>query len=61
MLVQVEFGIEEWSTGHFVQGKLREHDDHIKYEQHLQDLVAWDGLAPVVVGKIRQKFHDRCR
>ncbi|KAF9457578.1 hypothetical protein BDZ94DRAFT_1272833 [Collybia nuda] len=61
ILTAIEFCIQEFSTGRFVQAVFDEKDNKLRFEAHLQDLMEWAELKPDITDKILQKMHDRCR
>ncbi|KAJ7181949.1 hypothetical protein C8R46DRAFT_1210392 [Mycena filopes] len=58
---QVEFCIEEYSTGRFQQAIFDETQNKDRYSVHLQDLTEWAALKPSVTDVIRQRMHDKLR
>ncbi|KAJ7506315.1 hypothetical protein B0H11DRAFT_2327346 [Mycena galericulata] len=58
---QIEFCIEEYSTGRFQQGFFDEVANKERYNVHLQDLTEWAALKPSVTDVIFQRMHDQCR
>ncbi|KAF8874921.1 hypothetical protein BD779DRAFT_1476306 [Infundibulicybe gibba] len=57
----IEFCIQEWSTGTYIQGTLNEDRDKSRYHVFVCRLTEWDSLKPQVTLKIRRKLHDRSR
>lgn len=57
---QVEYVIEEWSTGVFIPAKgFYEKDVAAKYRTHLADAEKWSACNPTVVENIRRKWYRR--
>jgi hypothetical protein len=60
--VEVEFCIEEWSTGHYLKkSSFEEADNLARYTSHHQKLIEWRSLNPSVVDKMLKKRYDRMR
>jgi hypothetical protein len=58
--VEVEFCIEEWSTGIFIKNPSFDEAENLpRYMVHLEKLVEWCSLNPKVVDKILQKKYNR--
>ncbi|KAF7354492.1 hypothetical protein MVEN_01138500 [Mycena venus] len=60
-VLQIEFCIEEYSTGRFQQGIFDELLNKDRYETHLKDLTEWAALKPTVTTVFLQCMHDTCR
>ncbi|KAF8873160.1 hypothetical protein BD779DRAFT_1452129, partial [Infundibulicybe gibba] len=57
----IEFCIQEWSSGMYVQGTLNEDRDKSRFHVFTGRLKDWDSLKPSVTLKIRKRLHDRSR
>ncbi|KAJ7623730.1 hypothetical protein FB45DRAFT_926588 [Roridomyces roridus] len=57
----VEFCIDEYTTGRFMQAIFDEVAHKERYESHLLALTEWSELMPPVTTALRQQLHDRCR
>jgi len=55
---KIEFCLNEWKTGMFVDDKLQESSLKKKFSDHLQSVVSWNELNPEVTKKIRQKIFN---
>ena len=58
---QVDFCLDEWSTGIRVKAQLWEKDVTERHKIFIKDLKNWDSINPVVVKGIRKKLYLRGR
>ena len=56
--IEVEFCIEEWSTGLFIKNDFDKAKNLPWYIDHFLRLVEWCSLKPMVVDKFLQKKYD---
>lgn len=61
VLTAIEFCLEEWSTGTYIQGTLNESEDKGRYMNFLKDVKVWTGANTKVTTNIRKKWHNRAR
>jgi hypothetical protein len=50
--LQLEFLIDEWSTGSFISKKFYEKDVAVSYRRHLTDVQSWSNFNKTVVENI---------
>ena len=58
---QIEFCIEEWSTGMFVKAKFNEKSNTKCYKAHLADVTKWCNGSPIVVNNIHKKLFNHAK
>lgn len=59
--VQIEFCVDEWSTGIHIKNRFTEEEVAASYRVHLTDVNTWDQLAPTVTQRIRQSYYTKSR
>lgn len=60
--VEVEFCINEWSTGLFIKKKGFDKAKNMsRFTAHIERLYEWHSLNPTVINNILQKRYDRMR
>ncbi|KAJ7614491.1 hypothetical protein FB45DRAFT_1064736 [Roridomyces roridus] len=57
----IEFCIDEYGTGRFVQATFDETANKERYHAHLLAITEWSELKPPVTTAIRHQLHDSCR
>jgi hypothetical protein len=58
-VIQIQFCIEEWSTGMFIKAEFNEKDNADRYKAHLADLTIWHNGNPKVIDNICKKLFNR--
>jgi len=61
MCIQIDFCIDEWSSGQFVKAKMWEKDVLARHEVYRKDLEDWHNLNVTAVDGIRRKWYQRAR
>ena len=60
-MIQIEFCIEEWSSGMFVKAEFNEKSNTDRYKAHLADVTKWRNGSPIIVDNIRKKLFNRAQ
>ena len=57
-MIQIEFCIEEWSSGMFVKAEFNEKSNTDHYKAHLVDITKWCDGSPIIVDNICKKLFN---